>query len=107
MDMRQADNGIEFLAAVGASFGVFSGVHSSLWSAQNFGDTPETAASCKSYAWIAAAATIGFMGTGSLITGSPYALYGGVLVSALMLLGYRRSLAKASHDDAPAQGAYW
>lgn len=96
MDLRAADSGIEFLVGVGAGTGVFSMVHSSLWSAQNFGDNPKSAASCRSYAWVAAGATLAVTGFGSLVSKSLWPFIGGLLVSVFMLLGYRRSLRKAN-----------
>jgi len=96
MDLRAADSGIELLVGVGAGTGVFSMVHSSLWSAQNFGDNPESASSCKSYGWLAAGATVTVTGLGSIISRSVWPLLGGLLVSIFMLIGYRRSLAKAN-----------
>jgi len=96
MDLRAADSGIELLVGVGAGTGVFSMVHSSLWSAQNFGDNPASASSCRSYGWLAAGATVTVTGIGSLISKSIWPLLGGLLVSIFMLIGYRRSLAKAN-----------
>lgn len=98
MDLRAADSGIEFLVGVGSATGVFSMVHSSLWSAQNFGSDPQAAESCLQYAWVAAGATVGVTGLGSLITRSVWPLLGGLLVVAFMLIGYRRSLAHASGE---------
>lgn len=102
MDMRPRDSGIEFLVGVGAGTGVFSMVHSSLWSAQNFGENPRAAESCNTYAWLAAAATLTVTGFGSLIERTVWPLIGGVSVSGFMLLGYRRSLRQAAGVAAPA-----
>ena len=108
MDLRAADAGIEFLVGVGGAAGVFSAVHSSLWSARNFGDTAETAASCRTYSWVAAGATIAFTGFGSLLTKSVWPLAGGLAFTALMLVGYRHSLAQAGdHDQVPDTVPSW
>lgn len=96
MDLRAADSGIEFLVGVGAGTGIFSMVHSSLWSAQNFGDNPESARSCLQYGWVAAGATVAITGLGSAISRSVWPLLGGILIAALMLVGYRRALAHAN-----------
>ena len=104
MDLRAQDNGIEFLVGVGAAAAIFSAVHSSLWSARNFGDTEETASSCRTFSYVAAGATLAFATVASVLTHSLWSFVGAALFTVLMMAGYRYSLNQAgSKRDKPGE----
>lgn len=99
MDLRANSAGLDFLVGVGAAAGIFSSVHSSLWSARNFGRDPDTRDSCRVFSWVAAVATIATTGFGSLIARSVWPLLGGLVFTGFMMGGYRYALREAEEPE--------
>jgi hypothetical protein len=96
MDFRAMGAGLEFMGGIGWAAAIFSAVHSSLWSARNFGDSPEKAQTCKSYSYVAAGFTLGTAGFASILAKSGWIFAGALVFTGLMVAGYRHSLTQAN-----------
>ena len=94
-----AIGGIAFIATADAMYNVYSAVHSSIWSAGNFGTDEETRRSAKKYLAVAVGKSLLLAGITSTIMKSWWPMFAWLVVNGMMVPLYFDALNQAKRKQ--------